>query len=97
MPETTKQPGEPLLISEAAAAKLLGVSPKALWQLRQENKIPHVRIGHRVLYDPNDLPKWIEAQKQGGTGRRQASSDQPPPNGRSSMLPRGPLNSRGQV
>jgi len=30
----------------------------------RRNAIPHVRLGRYVRFDPGDIEKWIEQQKQ---------------------------------
>jgi len=53
-----------LLLNAREAARTLGVCPKTLWNLSwPRGTIPIVRIGARVLYDPEDLRAWIEKQK----------------------------------
>ena len=54
-PQKTVREGLPLLISAVQAAKELGISPRSLWTLTQVGTIPHVRLGHRVMYSP----KWL--------------------------------------
>ena len=46
---------------EAAAA--MNISERTLWSLMSDGKIPCVRIGRSVRYDPSDIRAWIEAQK----------------------------------
>ena len=53
-----------LLLSAREAARALSICEKSLWSAtRPRGPIPVVRIGHRVLYDPADLRKWIDAAK----------------------------------
>jgi len=53
-----------LLLSAPEAAKSLSICAKTLWSHTQpRGTIPRVRIGTRVLYDRNDLRRWIEDQK----------------------------------
>lgn len=55
--------GEPLLIKAPAAAKLLTLSERKLWELTNRKLIPHVRIGKKaVRYSPDQLRAWIEEQ-----------------------------------
>ena len=54
-----------LTIPAREAAEALSVSERTLWA----NTVPRgtllaVRIGRRVLYDPQDLKAWIDAKKQ---------------------------------
>ena len=53
----------PLLLSEREAARLLGISPRTLWQLRKDGEIPAVRINRCVRYDLTDLTRFIEKNK----------------------------------
>ena len=52
------------LIDRKAAAQVLGVSPGTLanWQCSHFRKVPHVKIGRRVMYRRQDLDAWIEKQ-----------------------------------
>lgn len=52
----------PLLLSVTEAARLLNVSPRTVWSLTESGSLPHVRIGRRVLYPPDALRHWTEAQ-----------------------------------
>jgi hypothetical protein len=53
------------LLDAKAAGDLLGVP--ATWLLAQarEDKVPHVRLGKYVRYDPEDLERWIATVKRG--------------------------------
>ena len=50
----------PLLVSESEAAKLLGISARSLFKLRQAGRIPCTRLGGRVLYSPARLRQIAE-------------------------------------
>src|SRR5205814_558341 len=52
-----------LLLTEAAAAKALSISPRTLWGLRDAGEIPAVRIGRSVRYAVKDLEAWIERRR----------------------------------
>jgi excisionase family DNA binding protein len=49
---------------EAAAA--LHISERTLWALTKEGKMPCIRIGRAVRYDPEDIRAWIERTKTAG-------------------------------
>jgi excisionase family DNA binding protein len=53
-----------LLIDARTAARMLGVSPRTLWKLTDIGELPHVRIGRRVLYCPQQLLAWIELRSK---------------------------------
>ena len=53
-----------LQLSAREAARCLSVSERTVWaNSAPRGSIPTVRIGQRVLYDPDDLRAWIEQQK----------------------------------
>jgi excisionase family DNA binding protein len=56
---------QPLAIPEREAAELLGVSERTLFNLRQENAIPFVRIRSRIMYRVSALEKWLQENEQG--------------------------------
>ena len=57
-----KQAGDDVgTLSEPAAAKFLGISPRSLFTLRQAGRGPrHVRIGKRVLYPRHLLVAYLD-------------------------------------
>ncbi len=56
------EPMKRLLRPDEAAA-LLTISPRTLWTLTSEGKIPAVRLGRSVRYDVRDLEHAIEKMK----------------------------------
>lgn len=54
---------EPMLLSARETAKALGICEKTLWTLTKQGGIPCIRVGVRVLYDPQDLRSWIDRVK----------------------------------
>ena len=58
------EPAVRLLLTPNEAARALSVSPRTLWSLTHDGKIPFVRIGRLVRYSPGDLQAWIDSQKQ---------------------------------
>jgi excisionase family DNA binding protein len=52
-----------LLWTRREAAEALSVSERTLWTLTDDEKIPCVRIGRCVRYDPEDIRRFIETQK----------------------------------
>ena len=60
----TDQTQEALLLKPNEAANKLQVSARTLWQLKKDGKLPCIRIYRSVRYDPNDITKFIENQKQ---------------------------------
>lgn len=52
---------EPLLIDSEAAARLLGISERALWTWTKRKAIPSRKLGRCVRYVPDELRAWIGA------------------------------------
>lgn len=48
----------PLLINEAEAARLLGISERTMWSLAKRGEIVPVRIGNRKLYRRADVHQY---------------------------------------
>ncbi len=55
-----------LLLTEPEAADALGISPRALWDLRSRGEIPVVRVGRSVRYSIRDLEAWIDRNRSTG-------------------------------
>ncbi|MGD9691097.1 MAG: helix-turn-helix domain-containing protein [Phycisphaerales bacterium] len=51
------------------AARALGISPRLLWTLTNQNVVPHVRLGKAVIYPVDQLRDWLAAQATGGPQR----------------------------
>jgi excisionase family DNA binding protein len=54
---------EPRLLRIGPAAEYLGTT---VWQMRTlvwAKKMPHLRIGKRILFDKGDLDRYIASQK----------------------------------
>ena len=70
----------PLLISVEATAVLLGIGRGLAYQLVQENKLPHVRLGRRLLISRQALEQWVQ-REVGVNGGGGIQSEQIPPAG----------------
>jgi excisionase family DNA binding protein len=65
MRETTAT--ERLLLTPREAAATLSISERTLWAVTApRGPLPAVRIGRAVRYDPPDLRRWIDGQRQTG-------------------------------
>lgn len=56
--------GDTLLLGVADAAKLLGISKGLAYDLIAEGRLPHVRLGRRVLVPRQGLEDWIARESQ---------------------------------
>lgn len=67
MPSDTAPAPAPLLVDRREAARLLGVSPGTVDNLRNRGELPSLKIASRRLYDVADLRRFIEARKGAGS------------------------------
>lgn len=62
-PETTDRPlGRLLTIAEVADA--LGVEIRHVRRLVHERRIPYIKWGHLLRFDPADISGWIDAYRR---------------------------------
>lgn len=47
------------LISSQEASKRLGISIWTLYRWSKKGKLSHIRLGKKILFDPQDLEKFI--------------------------------------
>ena len=57
---------EPIAVGAEAAARLIAVSERKLWQMTNAREVPYVRLGGRLVYDVAALRRWLTSQLQGG-------------------------------
>ncbi|MEY4612470.1 MAG: hypothetical protein RL179_443 [Planctomycetota bacterium] len=57
---------QPLLVNATIAAKLLGISERKLWQMKDDGTIPYVKIGKLIKYHIPTIKKWIDGNEQNG-------------------------------
>jgi excisionase family DNA binding protein len=65
------------LIDIARAAERLGVTVRYVRRLVAERRIPYVKLGHLVRFDPIELEAWIDASarsRSASPGARRSSS-----------------------
>jgi excisionase family DNA binding protein len=58
------RPVEPLLSTQEAAG-ILGVSLRTVLRLLDDRELARVRIGRRVLVDPQSIRAYLERQREG--------------------------------
>jgi excisionase family DNA binding protein len=81
VPQTTL----PELIDLPAVAFHLGVSPRHVRRLVAERRIPFVKWGHLLRFDPVEIAEWLDAKRR---------PDGRPSRGVASGLPRRPAPGR---
>ena len=55
----------PILLNLRDAARALAISSRSLWEWTKAGKVPHVRLGRRVLFAPEDLRRWAQSHRHG--------------------------------
>jgi excisionase family DNA binding protein len=54
------------LVDIAAVAQRLGVQVRHVRRLVHERRIPYIKWGHLIRFDPADIHAWIDAAKRDG-------------------------------
>lgn len=54
----------PRLLSIPELAKWLGVSVRYIRRLVHERRIPHIKMGHFVRFDQDDIRTWIDRSRR---------------------------------
>ncbi len=52
-----------LLMPMAEAVKFTGLGERTMWRLVKLRKVPHVRIGRRLLFRREALVEWVKLQE----------------------------------
>ena len=61
------------LMSASNAAMLLGISERTLSRMRLEGRGPiFLKLGKRILYDPEDLKSWVKGRRFSNTSQYRA-------------------------
>jgi len=62
------EPSAALAVTETAAARLLSISPRTLWQLRRDGRGPaHAMIGSSIRYPVAELHRYLAEQQAANT------------------------------
>ena len=54
----------PALLSLPDVAERLGVGERHIRRLVYERRIPFIKWGHLLRFDPNEIEAWIDAARQ---------------------------------
>ncbi|HID0741768.1 helix-turn-helix domain-containing protein [Campylobacter jejuni] len=49
--------------TEKELSEYLGVSAALLFKLRQDGKIPYIRIGKAIRYEIKEIEKWLKTKR----------------------------------
>lgn len=61
---TSEEREKKVILRPTEAAKYIGCSEYTIRQMVRERRIPHYRIGVKILFTKNSLDKWIEEQEK---------------------------------
>ena len=53
-------PPIPSLLDIATVAELLGVEVRHIRRLVQERRIPYIKWGHLLRFDPTEIARWVD-------------------------------------
>jgi Helix-turn-helix domain len=87
--DTLRRPRLPPLLDATGAAELLAVPPSWVLAQARKDRIPHVRLGRYVRFDPNELVAW--RRSRAGPSGRAFASVHARPHGAVSRYPEKPL------
>ncbi len=60
----------PALLDVEGAAEVLGVGVRHVRRLVDQRRIPFVKVGHYVRFDPREIAAWIDDRRVPEGGRR---------------------------
>jgi excisionase family DNA binding protein len=63
--ETTRPTGRQPLLTIAEVAERLGVSVRHVRRLVHERRIPYIKWGHLLRFDPDEVEAWISTHHVG--------------------------------
>ena len=64
--ESFAEAKERLLIPVKEASAWLGIPVFTLYSWAQSHRVPHYKLGKRVMFSKEDLKRWIEEHHQKG-------------------------------
>ncbi|HEY9562703.1 MAG TPA: helix-turn-helix domain-containing protein [Nocardioides sp.] len=63
MPDTPR-PTLPELLDIPTIAEHLGVQPRHIRRLVHEKRIPYIKWGHLIRFDPEDIAAWLDINRR---------------------------------
>jgi len=64
MPDTRTTMALPELLDITTLAQHLGVPPRHIRRLVHEKRIPYIKWGHLIRFDPADIKTWLEDNRR---------------------------------
>lgn len=63
-PENPTERRLPLLLDIAGVAEYLAVSERHVRRLMAERRIPYVKWGHLLRFDPDEIAEWLDGGRR---------------------------------
>lgn len=65
-----------VVMTEEEFCRRVGISRTTAWKMRDEGKLPHFKVGTRVLYSPEHVSQFLAQfeKKATSTGRKRATA-----------------------
>jgi excisionase family DNA binding protein len=64
MPDTPSRTELPELLDITTLAQHLGVTTRHIRRLVHEKRIPYIKWGHLIRFDPADIATWLEENRR---------------------------------
>ena len=64
MPDTPSAATLPELLDITRLAEHLGVQPRHIRRLVHEKRIPYIKWGHLIRFDPIDIAEWLDTNRR---------------------------------
>ena len=68
----------PLSVNGKTAARMLGVSERMFWELRNRGEIPHIKLGRLTRFAVEDLKRFLEVKRYETEEDESTGIDEPP-------------------
>ena len=56
--------GQTMLLRATEVAKIMGISLRAVYRLKDDRKLPYVRWNRSVRFDKDEVQKFIDANRR---------------------------------
>ena len=78
MTESASPSPMPQLVDITAVAKILGVDARHVRRLVHERRIPFIKWGHLIRFDPDEITAWLNSNRCPVGGQRPAHREPAP-------------------
>jgi excisionase family DNA binding protein len=68
----------PLSVNGKTATRMLGVSERMFWELRNRGEIPHIKLGRLTRFAVEDLKRFLELKRYETEEDESNGIDEPP-------------------